>query len=236
MSSEVNGHEILLRLEEAVVCFDEKAGVEICQLAINSGLDPGEILESGLAAGMTRAGELFNSQEYFVPELLRCSDAFEAALSILQPHITADSRKDKIKVIIGSMEGDLHEIGRKLVALMYESAGWTVSDLGCDVKLEKFLLEIAKTNPDVVALSSLMTSSMQNMPRFIQEIKDIKPEVVIMVGGAPMNPDIAQDYGADGYAGNCGVAVSETEVAIDRVLKASTADRGGPGRHMVKAL
>jgi len=225
MFSELNGSKILFGLEQAVMHFDVKAGVEICQLAINSGLDPGEILKSGLAAGMTKAGELFNSQKYFVPELLRCSDVFDAALTILKPHITSDSQKDKIKVVIGSMEGDLHEIGRKLVALMYEAAGWTVNDLGCDVRLEKFLLEIAKINPDVVALSSLMTSTMQNMPRFIQEIKGIQPEIVIMVGGAPMNLGIAQDYGADGYAENCGVAVSATEASIDRVQEALTTDR-----------
>lgn len=225
MSSELNGREILLNLEEAVVRFDEEASARFCQQAINSGLEPEEIMESGLASGMKKAGALFNSQKYFVPELLRCSDAFSAAMTILLPHITVDPQKDNVEVIIGSMEGDLHDIGRKLVALMYEAAGWTVSDLGRDVRLEKFLLEIAKTNPDVVALSSLMTSTMQYMPGFIKAIKEVKPDIVVMVGGAPMNPDIAKDYGADGYAENCGVVVRETAKAMDRVSKVSNSNR-----------
>jgi methylmalonyl-CoA mutase cobalamin-binding domain/chain len=222
MSSELNGREILLNLEEAVVNFDEEASVKICQQAVDSGLDPVKILESGLATGMQRAGDLFNSRKYFVPELLRCSDAFEAGLAILKPQITADVQKEKLRVIIGSMEGDLHDIGRKLVALMYEVAGWDVTDLGHNVRLERFLLEIAKSNSDVVALSSLMTSSMLKMPVFIKEIKEIKPDIVIMVGGAPMNLDIANDYGADGYADNCGAAVRETETAFARASKASS--------------
>jgi methanogenic corrinoid protein MtbC1 len=228
MTSELIAREILLNLGEAVASFDEKASTKFCHQAISSGLDPFEILDSGLAAGMRKAGNLFNSRKYFVPELLRCSDAFEAGLTVIKPHITSTPRKDIIKVVIGSMEGDLHNIGRRLVALMYEAAGWVVTDLGRDVRLEKFLLEIAKTNPDVVALSSLMTSSMLNMPGFIKEIKEIKPDIVTMVGGAPMNPDIANDYGADGYAENCGVVVIETETAIARVSQASTAKRERP--------
>lgn len=214
MASKERIREILKGLYDAVVAYDEKASAELSQTALEEGIDAYEAVMSGLAAGMEKVGQLYTSQEYFVPELLLCADALYAGLEVLRPHIKSHKHKTELKIVIGTVEGDIHDIGKNLVKIMFDAAGWTVYDLGRDVKLERFAEEQERTDSDVVALSALMTTSMLAMPRVIKMIKASNPSVAIMVGGAPLTREIAKRYGADGYASNAGEAVRETVSVI----------------------
>jgi methylmalonyl-CoA mutase cobalamin-binding domain/chain len=158
---------------------------------------------------MEKVADLYVKQVYFVPELLLCSDALYAGLDILKPHIKTEEQGTTLKIVIGTVEGDVHDIGKNLVKAMFEAAGWAVYDLGRDVKLGRFVEEQERTNSDVVALSALMTTSMLAMPEVIQMVKARNPNVAIIVGGAPLTQDVAKLYRADGYADSAGNAVRE---------------------------
>jgi corrinoid protein of di/trimethylamine methyltransferase len=208
-ASKERTEQILHGLYDAVVNFDEDIVAELGNAALEEGIDPFEAINKGLAAGMEKVGELYANRVYFVPELLLCSDALYAGLDILKPHLKAEEQEAKLKIVIGTVEGDIHDIGKNLVRIMFEAAGWTVYDLGKDVKLGKFVEEQERTGSDVVALSALMTTSMLAMPKVIEMIKARNPKVAVIVGGAPVTRDTAKLYGADGYADNAGNAVQE---------------------------
>jgi methylmalonyl-CoA mutase cobalamin-binding domain/chain len=165
----------------------------------------------GLADAMIEVGELYNKKEYFVPELLMCSDALYAGLDILKPAIEASGRQPEAKgsIVLGVVEGDVHDIGKNLIKMMFEVAGWTVYDLGKDVPLDKFVEEQIRTDSDIVGLSALMTTSMIAMPEIVKKLKEKNPNVRIMLGGAPVTPELVEKYGADGYAKSAGTAVDE---------------------------
>jgi corrinoid protein of di/trimethylamine methyltransferase len=216
MTSLKNNEAVFKQIADAVVDFDDEKGVELTKSALDQGIDAKDIILKGLTVGMQKVGDLYEKQEYFVPQLLLCSDVLYAALDIVKPHIEVDENKDdKIKVIMGTVEGDIHDIGKNLVKIMYEAAGWDVYDLGNDVPIDKFLEEHKKINANIVALSALMTTSMLSMPEIIKQLKEHDPKIVVMVGGAPMTAETASSYGADGYATNCGVVVKETLKAMN---------------------
>ncbi len=217
MSSRVEAEEIFKGLSEAVIVYDEDKSVEFAKAALENGVDPTDAILKGLAHGMEKVGELFDKQEYFVPEMLACADALNAAVEILKPHLNIKTQGPQVKVVIGTVEGDIHEIGKNLVRIMFDAAGWEVYDLGGNVKLEQFLEKQQKTSADVVALSALMTTSMAAIPEIIKMIKSAEPRVTVMVGGAPLSWELARKYGADGYSPNCGTAVNDTLEAIRRV-------------------
>ena len=209
MVTEARKEEILKGLHDGVVAFEEDRVEELSQAAIDEGMDAYETIMDGLAAGMETVGKLYDTQEYFVPEILMCSDALYKGLDVLQPHVKDKEAKTKGQVVIGTVEGDVHDIGKNLVKMMFEVAGFTIHDLGRDVKLEKFVEEQLKTDSEIVALSALMTTSMLAMPKVIEMIKKRNPNVKILVGGAPVSGDVADKYGADGYADNAANAVQE---------------------------
>jgi len=211
MATEERTKEILKKLHETVVQFEEEEVVKWAKIALEEGVDPFVATMDGLAEGMMEAGEKFNQKEYFVPELLMCADALYAGLDILKPAIQASGRKSEVKgsIVLGVVEGDVHDIGKNLVKLMFEVAGWTVYDLGKDVPLDKFVEEQIRTESNVVGISALMTTSMLNMPEVIKRLRAKNPKVRIMIGGAPVNPEVAEKYGADGYAKDAGTAVDE---------------------------
>lgn len=211
MVTEERAKEIMKKLQEAVVQFEEEEAVKWSKIALEEGVDPFVATMDGLAEGMMEAGEKFNQKEYFVPELLMCADALYAGLEILKPAIQASGRKSEVKgsIVLGVVEGDVHDIGKNLVKLMFEVAGWTVYDLGKDVPLDKFVEEQIRTESNVVGISALMTTSMLNMPEVIKRLRAKNPKVRIMIGGAPVNPEVAEKYGADGYAKDAGTAVDE---------------------------
>ena len=211
MASEERSKEILKGLHKAVVNYDEDEAKKWAKIAVDEGVDPFVATMEGLADGMIEVGDLYNRKEYFIPELLMCSDALYAGLDILRPAIKASGREVKVRgsIVLGVAEGDVHDIGKNLVKIMFDVAGWTVYDLGRDVPIDKFVEEQVKTGAEVVGISALMTTSMLAMPEVIKKLRRQNPNVIIMIGGAPINPDIAKKYGADGYAENAATAVDE---------------------------
>jgi len=221
VASEERTKEIMQKLREAVVQFDEDATGEWAKIALDEGVDPFAAAMEGLADGMIKVGELYTKKEYFVPELLMCADALYAGLDILKPAIAASGRKAKKKgsIVLGVVEGDVHDIGKNLVKMMFEVAGWTVYDLGKDVPLDKFVEEQIKTDSDIVGISAMMTTSMLAMPVVVKKLREKNPNVRILLGGAPINPNIVEKYGADGYAESAGTAVDEALRLIEMLRK-----------------
>ena len=216
--------EILDNLAEAVVEFEEDQAREWAQIALEEGMDAFEAIMQGLAAGMETVGDLYDQQEYFVPELLMSADALYAGLDILKPHIKADEMKEMGQVVIGTVQGDVHDIGKNIIKLMFEVGGFEVHDLGRDVPLENFVEEQLKTDAEIVAMSAMMTTTMTGMKKVIEMIKEKNPDVAIMLGGAPVTKDVADLFGADGYAESAGNAVQEAIKMISSLRKLQAKD------------
>jgi corrinoid protein of di/trimethylamine methyltransferase len=209
--------EIIGRLREGVIQFEEEEVKKAAQEAVDLGFNAYDAIMNGLAAGMEEVGRLYEEQEYFVPELLLCADALNAGLNILKPHVQKEDQVIKGQIVMGTVQGDVHDIGKNLVKLMFEAAGFIVHDLGKDVPLEKFAEEQMRTDSEIVALSAMMTTTMMGMKRIIEQIKAKNPNVLIMVGGAPITSQVAEIFGADGYAANAGNAVEEAIKMISRL-------------------
>ena len=209
--------ELIEKLKEGVVEYEEDTVKEISQQWLDDGYEALEGVMDGLAAGMEIVGDLYDKQEYFVPEVLMCADALYGGLDILRPHIPKNEDGANAQVVIGSIQGDVHDIGKNLVKMMFDVAGWDVHDLGRDVPLENFVKEQMKTDSEVVAMSAMMTTTMLGMKKVIKMIKDKNPNVAIMLGGAPVTKDVANLFGADGYAESAGNAVSEGIKMIGRL-------------------
>ena len=209
--------ELLEQLKNGVVDYQEDDVKEASQQALDDGYNALEMIMDGLAAGMEIVGDLYDRNEYFVPEVLMCADALYAGLDILRPHVPEKEGDVNAQVVIGSIQGDVHDIGKNLVKMMFDVAGWDVHDLGRDVPLEKFVEEQLRTDSEVVAMSAMMTTTMLGMKKVIKMIKEKNPNVAIMLGGAPVTQDVANLFGADGYAESAGNAVSEGIKMISRL-------------------
>lgn len=208
--------EILKKLSDAVVEYDEDMAKQWAQTALDDGVDAFDAIMNGLAAGMEIVGDLYDKQEYFVPELLMCADALYVGMNILRPHMRKDTQK-KGQVVIGTVQGDVHDIGKNIIKLMFDVGGFTVHDLGRDVPLENFVQEQLRTDSEIVAMSAMMTTTMMGMKKVIELIKAKNPNVAIMLGGAPVTRDVADLFGADGYAESAGNAVQEAIKMISRL-------------------
>jgi len=209
--------ELLEKLKDGVINYQEDQVKEASQQVLDEGYVPLEAIMDGLAAGMEVVGELYDRNEYFVPEVLMCADALYAGLAILRPHVPKSEGGLNAQVVIGSIQGDVHDIGKNLVKMMFDVAGWQVHDLGRDVPLENFVKEQLRTDSEVVAMSAMMTTTMLGMKKVIAMIKEKNPNVAIMLGGAPVTKDVANLFGADGYAESAGNAVSEGIKMIGRL-------------------
>jgi dimethylamine corrinoid protein len=202
---------LLSRLSDAVLAMDEAETVRLSQELLLQRIDPGRGIEAGLVDGMRRAGDLFEREEYFIPELLICSDAMYAGLRVLQPHlpIGAAERKKGI-VVIGVVEGDTHDIGKNLVKIMLETAGFEVVDLGRDVPPATFVERAESAGAHIIGLSTLMTTTMGAMSEVIRLLdeKQARSRIKVMVGGGPVSQQFANRIGADGYAANASGAVA----------------------------
>jgi corrinoid protein of di/trimethylamine methyltransferase len=189
---------ILETLKNGVIEFEEDDVIDAANEAVEIGMDAYKATMDGLAAGMDVVGAYFAEGEYFVPEVLMCADALYAGLDILQPHIKMDPEKMvKGTVVIGTVEGDVHDIGKNLVKMMFDIAGFTVHDLGRDVPLEQFVETYLETDADIVCMSAMMTTTMIGMPVVIERIREKNPNAKIMIGGAPINEDMVEKWGAD---------------------------------------
>ena len=209
--------ELCERLKNGVIEYQEDTVKLAAQEVVDNKYDALDAIMNGLAAGMEVVGELYDRQEYFVPEVLMCADALYGGLDILRPHVPEKRDGINAQVVIGSIQGDVHDIGKNLVKMMFDVAGWQVHDLGRDVPLEKFVEEQMRTDSEVVAMSAMMTTTMLGMKKVIKMIKEKNPNVAIMLGGAPVTKDVANLFGADGYAESAGNAVSEGIKMISRL-------------------
>jgi 5-methyltetrahydrofolate--homocysteine methyltransferase len=195
---------------EAVLNGDNHAAPEQVQAALEAGFDPGMILNEGMVGAMSEVGRLFEEGEYFVPEMLISARAMQAGLSVLRPHLVSANIKSAGKVAAGTVKGDLHDIGKNLVCMMLEGAGFEIQDLGTDVAPEKFVEVVKNGGADLIALSALLTTTMPNMKATIEALKaaGLREQVKVIVGGAPLTDTYAQQIGADGYAPDASRAVN----------------------------
>jgi corrinoid protein of di/trimethylamine methyltransferase len=229
MATNEKRQEILDKLRNAVIQYDEDAAKEGAQEALDNGLEGNDAIFNGLVSGMEEVGRLFESQEYFVPELLMSADALYAGLDILKPHVKKMDLGVRGSVVIGTVEGDVHDIGKNIVKMMFDVAGFTVYDLGRDVPLDKFVEEQIKTDSDLVCLSAMMTTTMVGMKKVIDNLKAKNPDIKIMIGGAPVSQDIADKWGADGYAKDANNALKDAinMVSSLKKMKEEAESKGG---------
>jgi corrinoid protein of di/trimethylamine methyltransferase len=219
MATEEKKQEILEKLKNAVIQYDEDAAKEGAEEALKEEIDANDAIFNGLVSGMEEVGRLFESQEYFVPELLMCADALYVGLDILKPHVNQLDLGVKGSVVIGTVEGDVHDIGKNIVKMMFDVAGFEVYDLGKDVPLDKFVEEQIKTDSDLVCLSAMMTTTMVGMKKVIDDLKAKNPDVKIMIGGAPVSKDVAEKWGADGYSPDANNALKDAINMISSLKK-----------------
>ncbi len=187
------------------------------QEAIDAGLEAEVILKEGLIAAMSEIGQKFESGEAYVPEMLISAKSMKFGLELLRPHLVAADVQPIGKVIIGTVQGDLHDIGKNLVAMMMEGAGFEVIDLGADVKPEKIIEAIEEHKPDIVAMSALLTTTMGNMKTVITKMEDagVNKGISIMIGGAPVTQDYADEIGADGFGIDASQAASLAKKLVE---------------------
>jgi 5-methyltetrahydrofolate--homocysteine methyltransferase len=188
---------------DAVMEYDEEAVPKLIQAELDAGTDVRKILEEGLVAALDVIGEQFSAGIIFVPEMLMAAEAVQAGLDLLRPLLVETGAKPVGTVILGTVKGDLHDIGKNLVGMMFEGAGFNLIDLGTDVDAELFITSAQENNADIVAMSGLLTTSMPEMQRAVQAVSKAKKthnlNVKIMVGGPPINEEFAARIGADGY-------------------------------------
>ncbi len=173
---------------------------EYARQALEAGVAPQEVLTTGMVGAMQRVGVRFRNKEIFVPDVLMSAKAMSAAMVHLKPHFQSASVKRKGTVIMGTVSGDLHDIGKKIVSMMIEGSGWEVVDLGTDVPPERFLAALQEHPGSVVGLSALLTTTMLNMEKTVQEIRRVSPGTKIIIGGAPVTGEFAAQIGADAYS------------------------------------
>lgn len=200
--------ELFKGLSDAIVTMDEKRLVDLCQMVIVHHIDVYEAIERGLAQGMERVSLLYERGEYFVPELLICSDVLYTGLELLRSNIDIQNERRRPKVVIGVVEGDTHDIGKNLVKMMLEASGFEIHDLGYDVSLYRFIEKVKEVDPEILAISTLMTTTMGHMKKVIHllEEENLRNRVKVLVGGGPISQGYANRIGADGYAPDAGAA------------------------------
>ena len=189
----------------------------LIEKAIDQGLAPMEILERGLRPAMEEVGRKFESLEIFLPEMLQAADAMTAGVEIVRPHLgSAGGEETKGRIVLGTVQGDVHKIGKDIVRIMLEGAGFEVFDLGHDVSDSTFVEKVRELQPEIVGMSALMTTTMQNIPRVMHSLEaaGLREKVKVIVGGAPVLPEWVEEIGADGYGENAVAAVNVSKQLI----------------------
>lgn len=202
--------EDLKKLYDAILTGNFKAAKEITQQALAAGADPQAMVQQYMIPAMDEVGRRYEANEYFVPELLISARAMKASLEFIRPLLTASGAQPAGRVVIGTVKGDLHDIGKNLVAAMLEGAGFEVIDLGVDVPPEKFIAALTEKKAGLVAMSALLTTTMNSMKTTVEAIRaaGVRNNVKIMIGGAPVTEKYSEEIGADGYSSNANGAVA----------------------------
>jgi corrinoid protein of di/trimethylamine methyltransferase len=193
--------ELIKKLSDSVLNMEEDETVEISKECLENDINAYEAIDKGLASGMNRAGELYEEGEYYIPELLMCSDAMYAGLDVLKPHLKKDESEGKQKVVIGVVQGDTHDIGKNLVKIMMETEGFEVIDLGRDIPPIDFVEKAKEEGASIIVLSTLMTTTMEGMAEVVNILKSqgLKDKIKVMIGGGPISQSFADKIEADGY-------------------------------------
>ena len=202
--------ELLEKLSECVVEMEDEEVVDVANEYVESGYPALDGIMEGLVDGMNKASDLYDEEEYFVTDLLLCSDAMYSGIDILKPHLPVEENKgEKLKIVIGVVEGDTHDIGKNLVKIMLDTAGFEMYDLGRDVPLDNFVDKAIEVGASLICMSTLMTTTMDGMRIVIEKVKEkgIRDNVKVMVGGSPISQKYANEIGADGYSANAVGAV-----------------------------
>ena len=194
--------DLFKEMAKAVIDGDEERTVTLAKEALEEGMDPTEAIEKGLAEGMKEVGRRFEKLEVYLPEMIISADAMTAGVEIFRQHLLArGGETPKKTVLLGTIQGDVHDIGKNIVKIMLESNGFKVYDLGRDVPVFDFIEKVKELSPDIIGVSALMTTTMVYMPKLIEALKEekLREKVKVMVGGAPVLPEWAKKIGADGY-------------------------------------
>ena len=204
--------EILKQLRENVIVGEPERARELAAQALETGIEPLIAIEEALNPAMQVVGDRYERGEYFIPDLMMAAEAMKTAMEVLEPALMARQEQRQVlgTVVIGTVEGDIHEIGKSLVATMLGAAGFQVYDLGVDVSANEFVKRVQETDANVVGLSALLTTTMRNQEMVIEALKEagLREQVKVIIGGAPASPEWAQTIGADAYAENANEAVS----------------------------
>jgi corrinoid protein of di/trimethylamine methyltransferase len=204
-------------LYDAILNGDAKKAYAATSAEIAAGVQPMQLITESMVPAMDEVGRLFEAEEYFVPELLLAGRAMKSAMELLRPLLVASGQKMAVRVVIGTVKGDLHDIGKNIVASMLEGSGFEVIDLGADVSPEKFVAAVKERQPHVVCMSALLTVTMPAMKTTIAALESagVRTQVKVLIGGAPVTRQYAKEIGADGFSENASGAVS----LVKNVLK-----------------
>jgi 5-methyltetrahydrofolate--homocysteine methyltransferase len=203
--------DVLNSIAQGVEKGDDKQVVELVGKALDSGISALDVLEKGMVPGIQELGKLFKDGTVYLPEILIACRAMNRGVDILKPHLADVDVPSKGTVVVGTVEGDMHDIGKNLVKLMLESNGFQVEDMGADVVPSDFVSAVRNTNANIVAMSALLTMTMVEMPSVIDALKEagLRDKVKVMIGGAPITREFADEIGAEGFAEDCASAVDE---------------------------
>ncbi|OGO66912.1 MAG: methyltransferase [Chloroflexi bacterium RBG_19FT_COMBO_47_9] len=209
---------ILDDLRQSVIDGDMSNTQELVKKALVEKMPPEQILKEGLISAMEEVGRRFECGEFYVPEMLISSRAMKSGLALLRPHLIAANVEAVGKIVIGTVQGDLHDIGKNLVGMMLEGAGFEVVDLGTDVSPEKYVAAVKEHRPDIIACSALITTTMPRMENVIYSVKQagLRDQVKVMIGGAPVTDKYAADIGADGYAPDAASAATRAKALLTK--------------------
>jgi len=216
----MSANNIIKNLRDAIIALDDAKAVEAANNLISGGLDPLEGIEKGLSIGMTTIGDKFNLGECFLPELIRAGNTFNAAIKVLEPAIVnrGAAKNQAGVVVLGTVTGDVHKIGKEILAMLMRTRGFVVHDLGEDVSLSTFVEKSEELNADIIAMSALLTTTMPAQKEVIDFLKEkgIRDNFLVMIGGGPVSQDWADEIGADGYAETAESAVKLAKSLMDQ--------------------
>jgi 5-methyltetrahydrofolate--homocysteine methyltransferase len=204
----------LKALADAIIKGDQNAAVEITQAALNEGAEAESVLNDGLIAGMEVIGARFKKNEVYIPEVLIAARAMKMAMEILEPELVKAGVKPRGKFLIGTVQGDLHDIGKNLVAMMLKGAGFEVIDLGVDAGPEKFVEQAKATGAQIIGMSALLTTTMPSIEKTLTALKEAGVPAKVMIGGAPVTQGYADKIGADGYSPDAASAVDTAKTLV----------------------
>lgn len=206
--------ELLDKIQKAIWDHDNKKVKELVEQALAEKIDPLTIVNAGLVEGMNKIGEKFKSGDVFIPEVMVSARAMGFGMEVVRPLLMQAGIREKGTLVIGTVKEDMHDIGKNLVAMMFEGSGYKVIDLGVDVATEKFLEAIEEHDPEIIGIAALLTTTMTNMKETTNIVKSKYPKVKVIVGGAPVTKKFADEIGADAYAADAAIAVEKANLFI----------------------